>query len=110
VRLERWLSLRTMYEEIGLLWDQELKYRPTFQTANGVVTIPVLLEKVCGSLYAFNLAYCVTTETDVSYPVQTGNDLGYAVIYQTCVHTLIKIYGISAVNQAFKLGDAEWGS
>ena len=40
--------LRTMYEEIGLLWDQELKYRPTFQTANGVVTIPVLLEKVCG--------------------------------------------------------------
>lgn len=40
--------LRTMYEEIGLLWDQELKYRPTFQTANGVVTLPVLLEKVCG--------------------------------------------------------------
>lgn len=40
--------LRTMYEEISILWDQELKYRPNFATFNDVVTMPVLLEKVCG--------------------------------------------------------------
>lgn len=42
------VTLRSMYEEIALLWDQEVKYRPTFQVVDGVVTVPVLLEKVCG--------------------------------------------------------------
>ena len=42
------VTLRVMYEEIALLWDQELKYRPTFQVRNGTVTLPVLLEKICG--------------------------------------------------------------
>lgn len=40
--------LQTMYEEIALLWHQELKYRPNFQTADGVVTIPVIFAKVSG--------------------------------------------------------------
>ena len=42
------VTLRVMYEEIALLWDQELKYRPSFQAENGAVTLPVLLEKICG--------------------------------------------------------------
>ena len=42
------VTLRTMYEEIAILWDQELKYRPSFQVNNGMVTLPVLLEKICG--------------------------------------------------------------
>lgn len=42
------VTLQTMYEEIAILWDQELKYRPTFQVVNDVVTVPVLLEKICG--------------------------------------------------------------
>lgn len=42
------ISLRTMYEEIKLLWDQELKYRPGFSVVNGVVNIPVIFSKVSG--------------------------------------------------------------
>ena len=39
------INLQTMYEEIKLLWDQELKYRPNFSTVNGVVNIPVIFSK-----------------------------------------------------------------
>lgn len=42
------VTLQTMYEEIALLWDQELKYRPSFAVSGDRVTVPVLLEKVCG--------------------------------------------------------------
>lgn len=42
------VSLQTMYEEIELLWDQELKYRPNFSTVDSVVNIPVLFAKVSG--------------------------------------------------------------
>ncbi len=42
------VSLQTMYEEIKILWDQELKYRPNFSTLDGVVTIPVIFAKVSG--------------------------------------------------------------
>lgn len=42
------ISLQTMYEEIKILWDQELKYRPNFSTADGVVNIPVIFAKVSG--------------------------------------------------------------
>lgn len=42
------ISLQTMYEEIKILWDQELKYRPNFSTVDGVVNIPVILAKVSG--------------------------------------------------------------
>lgn len=42
------IVLRTMYEEIEILWDQELKYRPNFSTENNVVTIPTIFAKVCG--------------------------------------------------------------
>lgn len=42
------ISLQTMYEEIKILWDQELKYRPGFSTAEGIVSIPVIFSKVSG--------------------------------------------------------------
>ena len=42
------VTLQTMYEEIAILWDQELKYRPCFGVTGDVVTMPVLLEKVSG--------------------------------------------------------------
>lgn len=42
------VTLRVMYEEISILWDQELKYRPSFQVVDDTVSVPVLLEKICG--------------------------------------------------------------
>ena len=42
------VTLKTMYEEISILWDQELKYRPNFSTADNTVHMPVLFAKVSG--------------------------------------------------------------
>lgn len=42
------ITLRTMYEEIWILWNQELKYRPNFSVVEGVVNVPVLFAKVSG--------------------------------------------------------------
>lgn len=42
------IVLRTMYEEIGILWDQELKYRPNFSVVQGAVNIPVIFAKISG--------------------------------------------------------------
>lgn len=42
------ICLQTMYEEIRILWNQELKYRPNFSVINNVVNIPVIFSKVCG--------------------------------------------------------------
>lgn len=42
------ICLQTMYEEIKILWDQELKYRPSFSTIDGVVNIPVIFSKISG--------------------------------------------------------------
>lgn len=42
------ITLQTMYEEIPILWKEELKYRPNFSTENGVVTLPVIFAKVSG--------------------------------------------------------------
>lgn len=42
------VNLKTMYEEIPLLWKEELKYRPNFSTVNDTVNIPVLFAKVSG--------------------------------------------------------------
>ncbi|MCM1522984.1 MAG: YceG family protein [Ruminococcus sp.] len=41
-------ALRTMYEEIPMLWDQELKYRPNFSAENGTVVIPAIMAKISG--------------------------------------------------------------
>ena len=42
------VTLQTMYEEIAILWDEELKYRPNFSITDGVVNIPVIFAKVSG--------------------------------------------------------------
>ncbi len=42
------VTLQTMYEEIQILWKEELKFRPNFSTENGVVTLPVIFAKVSG--------------------------------------------------------------
>lgn len=42
------ICLQTIYEEIDILWNQELKYRPSFSAANGVVNIPVIFAKISG--------------------------------------------------------------
>lgn len=42
------VTLQTMYEEIAILWSQELKYRPNFSVVDSVVNIPVIFAKVSG--------------------------------------------------------------
>lgn len=42
------INLQTTYEEIKILWDEELKYRPGFNTIDDVVNIPVIFAKVSG--------------------------------------------------------------
>ncbi len=42
------VTLQTTYEEISILWDQEIKYRPNFNVNNSVVSIPVIFSKVSG--------------------------------------------------------------
>ena len=74
------VTLQTMYEEIGLLWDQELKYRPGFAAEGDTVTVPVLLEKICGIKdgpilpYWLDFKKLVTPETTLvtKLPWQTG--------------------------------------
>lgn len=42
------VTLKTMYEEIAQLWDQELKFRPNFSTIDDAVNMPVIFAKVSG--------------------------------------------------------------
>ncbi len=42
------VSLQTMYEEIAILWNQEIKYRPNFSVVDAVVNVPVIFAKVSG--------------------------------------------------------------
>jgi len=42
------ITLQTMYEEIAILWDQEVKYRPNFSITDNVVNVPVIFAKVSG--------------------------------------------------------------
>ena len=42
------INLQTMYEEIKILWDEELKYRPSFSVVDGCVNIPVIFSKISG--------------------------------------------------------------
>lgn len=42
------MTLQTTYDELFILWEQELKYRPGFDTVEQTVTMPVLYAKVSG--------------------------------------------------------------
>ena len=63
------LTLKTTYEEIALLWEQEAKYRPNFAAVGDTAHIPVLYAKVSGvrnadvSAYWEALRHLLTPET-----------------------------------------------
>ena len=42
------LTLKTTYEEIRILWKEEVKYRPNFSVVGETVNIPVIFAKVSG--------------------------------------------------------------
>jgi YceG-like Ter operon protein len=42
------VTLKTMYEELYLLWDQEVNLRPSFEIIQDKVVIPTILTKVTG--------------------------------------------------------------
>ena len=42
------VTLRTTYDELFILWDQELRYRPGFSADGDGVTMPVLFAKISG--------------------------------------------------------------
>lgn len=51
------ISLKTTYEEISILWKEELKYRPNFSTTQDIVNLPVIFAKVCGIRNGDETAY-----------------------------------------------------
>lgn len=65
------VSLQTMYEEISILWDQELKYRPNFSVIDDTVNMPVIFSKICGvkdgmlSAYWSDIKNLLTPDTTV---------------------------------------------
>lgn len=42
------VTLKTMYEEIKILWQEEVKYRPNFCTVENEAHIPVIFAKISG--------------------------------------------------------------
>ena len=42
------ITLQTTYDEVFILWDEELKYRPNFSTGDHTANIPVLYAKISG--------------------------------------------------------------
>lgn len=65
------ILLQTMYEEIPILWNQELKYRPNFSAKEDFVNMPVIYSKVCGvkdadlQAYWFGIKKLITDDTIV---------------------------------------------
>ena len=65
------ITLQTMYEEIFILWEQELKYRTGFSENGESVNVPVLFSKVSGvkngqiSDYWLNIKKLITQDTIV---------------------------------------------
>lgn len=54
--------LKTMYEEIPILWNSEINLRDGFSTNDDSVTIPVLFAKVCGVKEGNKKAYAKDIE------------------------------------------------
>lgn len=42
------VNLQTMYEEIEILWNEEIKYRPNFSVVDNMVNMPVIFSKISG--------------------------------------------------------------
>ncbi len=77
------VTLRTMYEEIAILWDQELKYRPNFSTVDDTVNMPVIFAKVSGvkdrnaSTYWSDIKGLITGDTLLIQQVPYINSTDY---------------------------------
>ena len=65
------MQLKTTYEEIAILWDQEAKFRPGFDALGDRVMVPVICAKVSGvpgsDVYAYwqSISKLITGETVV---------------------------------------------
>ncbi len=61
------VTLKTIYDEIFILWKEEAKYRPGFEIKNNVVTIPNIFAKINGvkneKEYVKNIAELLTEDT-----------------------------------------------
>lgn len=44
------IPMRTTFEEIRILWDQEMKYRVGFEVKNNVAKLPVIFAKISGAM------------------------------------------------------------
>jgi hypothetical protein len=55
--------LSTMYEEIAILWEQELKFRPNFRADGDNVTMPVIFAKISGVKDRSSVKYWQTVKT-----------------------------------------------
>ena len=42
------LTLSTTFDEIDILWREDARYRPNFETRDGIVTVPNIFAKICG--------------------------------------------------------------
>ena len=42
------MTLQPIYEEISILWNAEMKYRPGFEVTDSIVNMPVIFAKVSG--------------------------------------------------------------
>ena len=61
------VTLKTIYDEIFILWKEEAKYRPGFEIKNNSVTIPNIFAKINGVKnerdYVKNIAELLTEDT-----------------------------------------------
>lgn len=51
------VTLKMIYEEISIIWKEEAKYRPSFETKDNIVTIPNIFVKINGVPYDNKMEY-----------------------------------------------------
>ena len=69
------INLQTMYEEIKILWNEELKYRPNFGVVDDIVNIPVICAKISGVKNSDITSYWISVKellVQDSYVIQTA--------------------------------------
>ncbi len=67
------VNLQTMYEEIKILWNEEVKYRPNFGVTDNIVNIPVICAKVSGVKNSDIVPYWISVKelmTQDAYVIQ----------------------------------------
>lgn len=76
---ENTVYLKTMYEELILLWDEELRMRPGFNTTSDTVNVPAIFAKVSGvngdtvNDYWLSVKKFFTPDTTVIYALPFTN-------------------------------------